>query len=71
MMPSGEYGMSEQMSALDRGRITGFDWEPHRTERSRHRSLRARGARLFATCAQGAWVLLAVTPVVVVLFAIS
>ncbi|GAJ29173.1 hypothetical protein [Acidomonas methanolica] len=31
----------------------------------------ARSARIFATCAQGAWVLLAMTPVIVVLCALK
>jgi hypothetical protein len=34
-------------------------------------SLRARSARLFATCVQGVWLLLAATPVIVVLCALK
>ncbi|WP_158513370.1 hypothetical protein [Kozakia baliensis] len=37
----------------------------------RRASLKERSARLFATCAQGAWLLLAATPVIVVICALK
>ncbi|AQS87407.1 hypothetical protein AA101099_3000 [Neoasaia chiangmaiensis NBRC 101099] len=42
-----------------------------RALRARRGSLRQRSARIFATCAQGAWLLLAATPVIVVVCALK
>jgi|GEM_PF-2026686 len=59
--------MSDRVSAFEKP-----DWEQVKGDfASRRRSLRHRSARIFATCAQGAWLLLAVTPVIVVICAIK